>query len=251
MRKVISGLFMLSLFLAAGDLMGADDQAAVKGIIDKAIKATGGEENLAKYKAATWKGKGKINFAGTEIEFIIEAAVQPPKQSRGRSEGDFSGTKFERTQVVNGDKGWVSLMGNTDEMPEDQLAAAKEDLYAGWVAMLVPLQDAAFKLAPLGETQIGDRTAVGVKVSHKDHKDINLYFDKQKGWLIKVQRRALDMMGQEVNQETFFSDYKESKGVQHARKQKTTRDGSGFLEIEITDYQPVEKLDENTFAKPQ
>jgi hypothetical protein len=237
--------------VAVSNQTRADDQAAVKAALDKAIKAMGGEENLAKYKAATWKGKGKINLMGTEIEFSIEAAVQPPKQSRGRSEGDFSGTKFERTQVVNGDKGWISLMGNTDEMPEDQLAAAKEDLYAGWVATLLPLRDPAFKLAPLPEIQVGDRPAVGIKVSHKDHKDIQLYFDKQKGWLIKTQRRALDMMGQEVNQETFFTDYKEAKGVQHARKHKTKRDGTDFFEIEITEYNPVEKLDENTFAKPQ
>lgn len=250
MRNVITGSLVLGLVLAGGGL-AADDQADVKGILDKAIKATGGEETLAKYKAVTWKGKGKINLMGTEIEFTIEAAVQPPKQSRGRSEGDFSGTKFERLQVVNGDKGWVSLMGNVDEMPAAQLAAAKEDLYAGWVATLLPLRDPAFKLVPLGESQVADRPAVGVKVSHKDHKDISLYFDKQKGWLVKAQRRATDMMGQEVDQETFFSDYKEAKGVQHARKQLTKRDGTVFLEIAITDYTPVEKLDDKLFAKPE
>jgi hypothetical protein len=252
MQKLTYGLLAITLVLVSGAWLRADDKATdAKAIINKAIKATGGEEQLAKYKAVTWKGKGKINLMGTEIEFTIQAAAQPPKQSRGQSEADFNGMKFERLQVVNGDKGWISMMGNTEEMSEDQLATAKEELYAGWVATLEPLKDPAFKLTPLGESKVADQPAVGLKVSRQDHKDINLYFDKDKGLLVKLQRRAKDMMGQEVDQETFYSDYKESNGLQHARKQKTKRDGSDFLAIDITEFKPVEKLDDSTFAKPQ
>jgi hypothetical protein len=251
MRKAVCGSFVLGLLLAMVVSVQADDQADAKAIIDKAIKATGGEAKLLKYKAAIWKGKGKINLMGNDIDFTIETAVQPPKQTRQRSEADFNGMKFERTSIINGDKGWLILMGNTDEMPADQVAAAKEELYAGWVSStLVPLKEAGFKLAPLPEIKVGDRPAVGVKVSHKDHKDLNLYFDKEKGLLLKLQRRAKDMTGQDVDQETLFTDYKEDNGVQRARKQKTKRDGTDFLEIQITEFKAVEKLDESTFAKP-
>jgi hypothetical protein len=251
MQKLVYGLLLAGLQLTATAAVRAEDKADARAIIDKAVKASGGEEKLAKYKAVTWKGKGKINLMGTEIEFTIQAAAQPPKQSRGQSEADFNGMKFERIQVVNGDKGWVSMMGNTEEMSDDQLAAAKEELYAGWVATLGPLKDPAFKLAPLAEIKVGDHPAAGVKVSRQDHKDINLYFDKEKGLLVKLQRRAKDMMGQEVDQETFYSDYKETNGLKHATKQKTKRDGNDFLELEVQEYKPVEKLDDSTFAKPQ
>jgi hypothetical protein len=250
MRSVIGGSLVLGLLVAAAAPVRADDRAAAKRIIDKAIHASGGAEKLAKYKAATWKGKGKIHVGDVEIEFTVQAAAQPPKQSRVKSQGEFSGTKFERTQVVNGDKGWISLTDHTEEMPEDQLAAAKEDLYAGWVAMLIPLKDAAFQLAPLPEIKVGERPAVGVKVSYPGHQDINLYFDKEKGLLVKVQRRVKDMMGQEVDQETFYTDYKEENGLLHPRKQKAKRDGKDFLEIEITEYKPVEQLDASVFTKP-
>jgi hypothetical protein len=250
MKEVVGRLFVLSLLLAAAASARADDEAGVKSILDKAIKATGGEEKLAKYKAATWKAKGKINVEGVEIAFTLEAAAQPPKQLRAKSEGEFSGVKFERTQVVNGDKGWISLTGNTQDMPEGDLAAAKEDLYAHWVAMLVPLKDAAFQLAPLPEIKIGDRPAVGVKVSHQGHKDISLYFDKEKGLLLKIQRRVKDLMGQEVDQETFYTDYKEENGILHPMKQKTKRAGNDFLQIELTEFKPAEQLDPNMFAKP-
>jgi hypothetical protein len=124
MIKIIGELFVLSLLLGVATLVHADDKAAVNGIIEKAMKASGGEAKLAKYKAATWKGKGKINVGGVEIDFTIEAAAQPPNQLRAKSEGDFSGTKFERTQVVNGDKGWINLSGNAEVMSADELAEA-------------------------------------------------------------------------------------------------------------------------------
>jgi len=251
MRIVICGSFVLGLLLAAMATVRGDAQADAIGVIDKAIKAVGSEEKIAKYKAFTMKGKGKINLMGNDIEFTFDAAVQLPKQVRQRSEADFNGMKFERIQIVNGDKGWVCLMGNTEEMSEDQLEAAKDGLYADWVATLLPLKDAAFQLAPLAEIKVGDRPAVGIKVSHKGHKDLSLYFDKDKGLLLKIQRRTKDMTGQEVDQETFFTDYKDDNGVQRAKKQKTKRDGNDFVDIEIAEFKPAEKLDESTFAKPQ
>ena len=250
MRTVVSGSLVLGLLLTAGVRVRADNPADVKAILDQAIKAMGGEANLAKYKAATWKGKGKINIMGTEVEFTIEAEAQPPKFSRAHSEADLNGMKFERIQVVNGDKGWISMMGNTEDMPEDQLDAAKAELYAGWAARLVALKEPGFKLAALPEIKVGDRPAVGIKVSHKDHKDISLYFDKEKGLLVKLERPAKDFTGQEVKQETLYTDYKAYDGIQHARKQKTKQDGNDFLDLEVTEYKPVEKLDEKQFTKP-
>jgi hypothetical protein len=250
MRTVVYGSLVLGLLLTAEVPVRADNPADVKAILDQAIKAMGGEANLTKYKAATWKGKGKINIMGTEIAFTIQVEAQPPKFSRSRSEADFNGMKFERVQVVNGDKGWINTNGNTEDMPEDQLEGAKAELYDGWVAQLVPLREPGFKLAALPEIKVGDRPAVGIKVSHKDHKDISLYFDKEKGLLVKFERPAKDFTGQEVKQEVFLSDYKAYDGIQHARKQKIKRDGNDFLDLEVTEFKPVEKLDEKLFTKP-
>src|SRR5690349_5664539 len=100
MRNIVCGFIILGLVLTAGVRLRADDQADAIRILDKAIKAIGGGEKLAKYKAVTSKGKGKINLMGTEIDFTFESAAQPPKQSRRHFDADVSGTKFERTLVV-------------------------------------------------------------------------------------------------------------------------------------------------------
>ena len=50
-------------------------QNDVKAVIEKAIKAHGGEEKLSKYKASTMKGKGKISLMGNDAEFKMEAST--------------------------------------------------------------------------------------------------------------------------------------------------------------------------------
>ena len=54
----------------------------------------------------------------------------------------------------------------------------------------------------------------------------------------------------EVTAEEFFDDYKPVGGIQHAHKITVLRDGKKFVEGEITDFTPKEKLDDSTFAKP-
>jgi hypothetical protein len=55
---------------------------------------------------------------------------------------------------------------------------------------------------------------------------------------------------QEVTEESFFSDYKEVQGTKQAMKFTTKRDGKPYLEGEITEYHPAEKLDDSVFAEP-
>ncbi len=54
--------FLVTVFVSgAGTKVTADDKD-VTAILDKAMKALGGEEKLKKIKAVTWKTKGKIRF---------------------------------------------------------------------------------------------------------------------------------------------------------------------------------------------
>jgi hypothetical protein len=241
------------LCIALGAVIGAraEDKTEAKAVVEKGIKALGGEEKLAKYKAATWKGKGKINFGGTEIEWTGDFSAQLPKQMKAVIEIDFNGMKVPFVRVLNGDKGWLVQMGNADDMTEEQLADAKEENYSNWITTLLPLRDPAFNLAPLGEVKVGDRPAVGIKVSHKDHKDISLFFDKEKGHVVKSQRRLKDLMtGQEVDQETFYLDYKNNDGIMRSMKFTSKRDGKDFLEAQTTEFKAMEKLDDSVFGKP-
>jgi hypothetical protein len=252
MRCVLSASLVLGLILAAPLLARADDDADMKALIEKAIKAHGGAEKLSKNKATTMKFKGKVYAVADGLDYTGELALQTPGKIRTDINFEVMGMKFDVINIVNGDKGWVSLNGKTEELPKEAVEEGKEQLYADWVGRIYPLTDKEYKLSPLGESKVGEKEAVGVKVSRKDHRDINLYFDKKTSLLLKVEHQIKDYMagGMEFSQESLMEDYKEVDGVQTPMKLLVKRDGKNYLDAEITEVKFLEKLDDKTFDKP-
>jgi hypothetical protein len=233
------------LALAGAASVRADAPTEPRAVIDKAIKALGGAEKLAKFKADTRTDKGTYYGTGAGLPYTGKYAHVYPDKLRMDIENIF-------LIVVNGDQGWVAANGATDDLTKDQLAEQKDQLYAEWVAMLVPLKDKAFTLTALGEVKVADRPAVGVKVSRQGRRDVRLFFDKETGLLVKRDYKvnAADMDGKEVTQEVLLSDYQETAGLKFPRKVVVNRDGKLYAEVEIVDWKPAEKLDDKLFAKP-
>jgi outer membrane lipoprotein-sorting protein len=245
-------LTAVALAVAATGPARADEKADTRAVIEKAIKARGGEEKLAKMEAVTFKAKGKFYGMGEGIDYTGEWAVQPPDKTRFQLEFEANGMKFTFLWIFDGKKGWMKIADQTMEMDEEAIAEAKEETYAGRVETLVPLiKDKGFELSPLGEVKVGDQAAVGVRVSHKGHRDINLYFDKATGLPLKSERTVKDQMaGKERTQETLFSDFKEVGGVKHPMKLVIKRDGEKYVDTEISDLETKEKIDDSMFTKP-
>jgi hypothetical protein len=229
------------------------EQADARAVIDRAIKAIGGEDNLSRFKAVNLKGAGTFYGLGEGIPYTGEWAIQEPAQVRVAIEGKVNDQTFRLVRVINGDKGWVKLSGDeTKPMSKDEVAEEREGLYAGWVASLRPLKDKAFKLAPLGNVKVGEHDAVGVRVSHEGHRDVSLFFDKATHLVVKTETIVKDIQGggNEVTQESYPSDYKEFDGVKHATKGMIKRDGKRFVEVEWSEVHPAEKLDDGVFTMP-
>ncbi|MFL5244906.1 MAG: hypothetical protein ACJ8FY_22620 [Gemmataceae bacterium] len=250
MRSTIS-LLLAGVFVSACPLLKADDQADVKAIIDKSIKAHGADK-LVKLKGLEMKMKGKFYGSGEGIDYTGEWNVQAPDKSRHEITGDVGGMKFTFLEVFSGDKVWRSINGQEMDADKDILEEAKEALYATWVAHLYPLKDKEFTLSPLGDAKVGDKEAVGVKVEHKGHRDVNLFFDKKSGYLIKEETRVKDTMGGggEQSQETIYEDFKDVEGVKKPYRVVINRDGKKYVEGEITEIKLVEKIEDSVFAKP-
>jgi hypothetical protein len=76
-------------------------------VLDKAIRAHGGEDALNRFPAATWKGKGQIRVRGQ----TILSSDEGPVRVRGQ------GTKTRETTVVIGDSSWTITDGKTEAKP--------------------------------------------------------------------------------------------------------------------------------------
>jgi outer membrane lipoprotein-sorting protein len=221
------------------------DESSPKAIIERAIKAQGGEEKLAKFNSYTYTEKGKYYGMGEGLDYVGKYAVELPDRYRMEVQNFF-------TIVLDGDKGWMVMNGNTEELSGDRLKEQQEERYASWVASLLPLiKDKDFSLTPLPETKVEGKPAVCVQVSRKGHRDVKLYFDTDTGLLVKVEQRVKDEMANaEVNQDITIKDYKDVDGAKMPTKFVVKRDGKLFVEAQVEDLKPAEKLDKSTFAKP-
>lgn len=211
------------------------DDADARKILEAALKATG---SGGKNNAITWTGKGKFYGMGEGVDYSGTWSTQLPDKFKMEINNVF-------TIVINGDKGWFG----GEEMPKEQLAEQKESMYVNWIMTLSPLADKAFTLKAIGESKVGDKAAVGVKISHKDHRDVNFYFDKESNLLVKIEQTVKEM-GNESKQETVINDWIKVGDMKVASKMTIKRDGKIFVEGEMSDYKVMEKHPEGTFEKP-
>src|SRR5437588_842642 len=132
--------------LAGGHALRADE-AEVKAVLDKAIKALGGEEKLAKAKALKFKTRETISFNGNDSEVSGETTVQGLHQRRSEFEGEFNGNKFKGVTVVNNDKGWRKFGDMARDLDSGALANEKRNIYLQVIPMtIVPVKGEGFKV---------------------------------------------------------------------------------------------------------
>jgi hypothetical protein len=240
---------MQAFILAALTLAtpAADDPAAARAVIDKAVQAVGGEKKLA--RAYTQKASGKFYGPAGPVTFTGEWTVNFPDQLRQSVESEADGMKFHSVKVIAGDKGWLRVNDSVEELDKEALTWDRDQLYAAWIATLLPLKDKEFVLTPLGESKVGERAAVGVKVTHADRPDVTLAFDKEKGWLLRVEVVA-QVRNARVRQEIVYDDYQDMGGMKRPKKSIVRRDGKLLVESEVTEFKPLDKADTKQFEKP-
>jgi hypothetical protein len=250
MRRAWCLLGVAGLLLTAG-LARAGEKADPRQVVEQAIKAHGGADNLSKYQAATLKGKGTLyGPKGQKSSYTAAWAWQGKDRLRMTSHLQLKGQPVTFLEVVNGAKGWVRVQGRTKPMAKELLEQERVAMYAGWLTRLVPLQGAGFKLSPAGEAEVDGRPAVGVRVERKGRPAVSLFFDKKSHLLVKSEF-AVPAGKKPIVQAIFFKDYKEVQGVREAARLLINHDGRRFNESEATEIRLHERLDDDLFAEPR
>jgi hypothetical protein len=238
------------LAVAAGRARAEDEAQA---IVAKAVKAHGGLDKLAKLKKAAFqsKAKGTVHEAGG-IDITMETSTQGGK-FKHVVEGEVASMKFTQNLGYDGKKFWMTINGKEFKLGDQKkiLAEIKEKLYAEDVAALLFFKKKGYELSPLGEVKVDGRPALGVRVSSPGHRDVNLYFDKAKGLLVKTEARSVDVMtDKEITEEKLLRDYKETDGFLIPTKVSVLHDGKKHVDLEVEEVKFVDKFEDSVFAKP-
>lgn len=250
MRKSI---LIAAAVLVAGPLAlsPAGDSKDVAAIVDKAIKAHGGADTLAKQAFQAWKAKGKMQAFGMKLEYDAEYFFQLPDKLRFDMSMSLGGKETKLTVVTDGKSAWESAEGKTREMEKDKFEEFRHLMYVLELSQVTPLKGKKYKLTPLPAAKVGDKEVVGIKVSAKDKRDVKMYFDAKTGLLAKTETRVLDEFSKkEVDQETLIDRYTTKGGVPILEHITIKRDGTVFLEEAFTNQSFSEKGDPKVFSKP-
>ena len=222
MRRFHSALFVAVILLAPAIDATANDKR-VDAILDKAMKALGGEEKLSKIEAVTWKTKGYINmlFQGPE-HFKCTGELTIAGLDRLNSElviADSSGGKGGTRSILNGNNSWLNW--GDGPKPTRSAAALKRNLLLAMTPVNVAqFKDPRFKVEVAGDETVGERTAVVLNVTCPDGEVIKISFDKESGLPLKAVGKALLLddpaMNLDMSQELIYSNFKDFGGIKTA-----------------------------------
>ena len=241
---------ILTFGIAAAPPIRAAEKEDAASVLDKAIKAHGGAEALARAAQVLRKGNGTITLSDKDLSFTDEYVCQLPERLRYTLDVANDKQKARVILVINGKKGWQTSGGVADELTEVRLGEEKEEAFAQWVALLYPLKkDASIELATFPGQKVNDRQTVGLKVTKKDMPEIRLFFDPDTGLLLKMERKAR-MYGTEMDRDYLFGDYKETDGGKLPMHISQTLNGKKFLDLKVSSYEFPKQIEESTFGKP-
>lgn len=227
----------------------AEDEAAFK-VVGAGIEAHGGEKALKKNKAGEYKMKGSMTVLGAELEYAGTVLYQLPDRFKMTIDTELMGQKLSIVQVGSGDKFKTTLNGQAQKIDDKTKDELRQGAASQEVAMLYPLLDKDKYTIKAGK----DATIAGVEcgtvlVEGKKTKAMKLHFDKKTGLLHATVRRALAPgTGDEVEEETVMSGYKEVDGVKIPMKLHVKHDGKTFMTTTLTEAKLSEKLDPKAFG---
>jgi hypothetical protein len=235
--------------MTAGDAR-PDDARQAQAVVDRAIRAHGGLERLAKTQLMIRKATGVMSLFGQDVPFSDELILQLPQRWRLTLEAGPAGQKAQFLLIVNDKQAWQSDGSAVAEVAKERLGELREEAYLLWLTTLVPLKkESGFTLATSAGAKVHDQEASVIKVARQGHAEIKLYFDKQTGLLIKAEHQTRDA-GLEVTKEYVYSGHKEVEGVQLPTKSVELTNGKKLTELSTITYKFPAKVEESIFAKP-
>jgi hypothetical protein len=246
MRTLV--LSVAALLVVSGLLRA---QESPREIIERAIRAHGGQERLARVRADRVRLSGTLHVGGGAVSFTNETTVQLPD----RFKSVVRVTVRDKTQTIvhllDGGRAAILADGAPQPVSSVHIAQLRQTLQLDHALRLVPLlTDPAFTLEPLGDTPINGRPAVGVRVLGYGQRDVRLFFDRQSGLLVKTEQLLDGVGGKDVRNEAYYSRYQDMGGYLRPTRVVAYRDGRRVMDAELMSATPLDQVDPAEFSKP-
>lgn len=241
------------LVLASLLLVWAHSAAAqtVDEVVEKCVAALGGRAALGKLTSRSATGTITLSTPGGDLTGSIEILNAVPNRSRTLIKVDASSLGAGLVVVdqrFNGVAGYVmdSLQGNSD-VTGNQLDNMRNGAFP---TPLLNYKQMGATATLSGKEKVGDRDAYVVIFEPASGSIVRQYIDAETYLTLKaVAKVDVPQLGQEVEQTTEFSDYRDVDGIKTAFRVASTS-AIQRLSVTITKVEHNVRIDEALFSKP-
>src|SRR5262245_42755143 len=211
----------------------------VDQILERYIRALGGEQALSKVK--TRKRSGEVEVAGVRGTFQLYEAA-PNKQLLT---GSLPAPAGSVTQAFDGTTGWVKNQNGVFEMRGEGAAQTKQEanFYAD-----IKLREQFTAMTVAGIEREGSREFYVIEVTRPSGTAERLFFDVRSGFLVRRSWVTPTFFGGLPNA-TDFDNYKKVSGVWLPFTVRRLRGGTTFL-LNLSEYKLNVAMDDAIFKKP-
>jgi hypothetical protein len=243
------GARSLVVCLACPILVSCRAAAEPRALLEKAIEAHGGEENLKKARKGILKGIDKGTGDGT-MAITQEEFFDLPKRWKRSTSGVINDKRRTSFLLAVDGRFWQWEEGDAAKETKNE-AEAKPHL--ALLETLLELRDT--KLSAIKGVDVQGRATAAFR-AEKDQNPGEFYFAKDTGLLVQLNFKWQSEPGKQFETKLVLSEYREVDGVKLPFRRIYYIKGGGFndftllSDFKVNELKFVDKLPDNAFALP-
>jgi outer membrane lipoprotein-sorting protein len=233
------GLFLVTMVVSTGMAQTTDE------VVARMIRAQGGKAALKNIKDMTYTGTIEIVTMGISGSMTMYRK----EPNKARMDMEFMGMIV--TQAYDGKNGWGvdPNTGSVQDMPEEQAKELKR-MAMGNDSILNPAKYGISFTYKGKETLEGNDYLV-LEQAYDDGHIETLYLDSKTYLLYKSKSMSANMVGAQVETESFFSDYKKVEGLMAWHTMRVVQEGEEAMVMNFTEISINTGLEDSLFEKEE
>ncbi len=245
MRTALRTFAFLAVVLRLAPTLLAQTRPST--LLDRAIKAAGGESTLKEHRGLEWSGLGVVHIPNRDIVIRGWWEIQPPDSAVVATYDTARGPGTTRRLIVAGPRGWLQRDTLFTPLEEDLLAEEQHQYYLYSLLRLIPLKEKGVKLHAVFPDSMGNK---GFTVERAGRLPVTMYFDSAGRVMRLVTRFALPGPVAGDPQVVRLSGSTESDGVRWFRRMEILRAGKPYFDLEIDSLAAKPAINDALLAGP-
>jgi len=215
----------------------------IADILDKMIEASGGRKALERIKDTTISGTVEM----TQMGLSGTMTFYHKEPNKFRQDIEVMGMVI--TSAFDGELAWTvnPQTGSTEELPEQAAEMVKREALSFGNSVFLYPEKFGVVFSYKGKEKVETKDYLVLEQTFPDGHVTVLYVDPETYLIYKSKETSMNQMGSEVEQELFYSDYKEVNGTKYPHFIKILQDGEEFGSMTVTELNFNTGLEDSLF----